>query len=111
MKSSELISQRALNLAGSPTLDLLSRVKALQAQGKQVLEYYIGEPDFGIPPNVAAAIKDAIEQGKTMYTHQAGIPELREAMDCGRLSITAAAMPLCSTAFRRLRKRRAKPKR
>ncbi len=80
MKSSELIAKRASGLEESPTLELLSRVKALQAQGKQVIEFYIGEPDFGIPPNVAEAIKDAIDQGKTTYTHQAGIPELREAI-------------------------------
>jgi len=80
MKISELISKRASKLAESPTLELLSRVKALQAQGQRVIEFYIGEPDFGIPPNVAEAIKDAIDQGKTTYTHQAGIPELREAI-------------------------------
>jgi len=80
MKNSKLISQRASGLAESPTLELLSRVKALQAQGQKISELYIGEPDFDIPPNVAEAIKDAIDQGKTTYTHQAGIPELREAI-------------------------------
>ncbi len=80
MKNTELIAKRAISMAESPTLALLARVTALQRQGKKVFEFHIGEPDFTIPPNVAAAIKRAIDEEKTCYTHQAGLAELREAI-------------------------------
>ena len=67
-------------LVESPTLALFARVNDIKAKGQDVIEFYIGEPDFGIPPNVASSIKDAIDLGKTNYTHQAGLPELREAI-------------------------------
>lgn len=80
MSVSSLISKRASKLAESPTLRLLAKVRELQARGQRVLEFHIGEPDSGIPPNVARAIKDALDRGETGYTHQAGLPELREAI-------------------------------
>jgi len=78
--SHPLLSLRARRLAESPTLGLLARVQGLQAQGRRVIGFHIGEPDFGIPPNVAEAMVRAIGEGRTTYTHQAGIPELRQAL-------------------------------
>ncbi len=75
-----LISKRAIRLAESPTLSLLAKVEAFKAKGREIFEFHIGEPDFTIPPNVAEAMKRAIDEGKTCYTHQAGLPELREAI-------------------------------
>ena len=80
MTPTRLISQRALGLAESPTLALLAQVEALAAQGRDVIGFHIGQPDFGIPPNVAEAIKTALDRGQTGYTHQAGIRPLREAL-------------------------------
>jgi aspartate/methionine/tyrosine aminotransferase len=75
-----LIANRAAKMAESPTLSLLAKVNAMKEQGKKIFEFHIGEPDFNIPPNVAEAMKRAIDQGKTGYTHQAGLPQLREAI-------------------------------
>jgi len=47
---------------------------------QNVLQLGVGEPDFTIAPNVAAAMKKAIDDRKTKYTPTAGIPELREAV-------------------------------
>ena len=80
MENRRLVAKRAMSMAESPTLALLARVEALKTQGKKVFEFHIGEPDFTIPPNVAGAIKRAIDQEKTCYTHQAGLLELREAI-------------------------------
>ena len=60
MKIYDLISKRVSRLAESPTLRLLAQVGELQAQGKKIFGFHIGEPDFDIPPNVAKAIKDAV---------------------------------------------------
>jgi len=76
----DLIANRALKMAESPTLSLLARVNAMKGQGKKIFEFHIGEPDFTIPPNVAEAMKRALDEGKTGYTHQAGLPELRGAI-------------------------------
>ncbi|HKI47695.1 MAG TPA: aminotransferase class I/II-fold pyridoxal phosphate-dependent enzyme [Desulfobacteria bacterium] len=76
----EIIAKRAVSMAESPTLSLLARVEALKAKGEKIFEFHIGEPDFTIPPNVAEAIKRALDQEKTGYTHQAGLPQLREAV-------------------------------
>jgi aspartate/methionine/tyrosine aminotransferase len=80
MSNNDLIAKRARAMAESPTLALLARVQELQARGQKVFEFHIGEPDFTIPPNVAEAIKRALDSGKTFYTHQAGLPEMREAI-------------------------------
>ncbi len=76
----ELIANRALSMAESPTLSLLAKVNAMKDQGKRIFEFHIGEPDFTVPPNVAEAMKCALDEGKTCYTHQAGLPQLREAI-------------------------------
>lgn len=80
MEKTRLISQRAARMAESPTLRLLAKATKLQSQGERVFQFHIGEPNIPIPPNVAEAMKKAIESGKTYYTHQAGLPELREAI-------------------------------
>lgn len=77
---SQILSDRVVRLADSPTLRLLAKVGELQARGKSIFEFHIGEPGFPIPPNVAEAIKEAVNRGRTTYTHQAGLPSLREAI-------------------------------
>lgn len=77
---SQILSDRVMRLADSPTLRLLATVCDLQAQGKTIFKFHIGEPSFRIPPNVAEAIKEAVDRGRTTYTHQAGLPALRETI-------------------------------
>ncbi len=50
----------------------------LRAEGKSVLNFTLGEPDFTTPEHICAAAKDAMNRGYTHYTSSAGIPELRE---------------------------------
>jgi aspartate aminotransferase len=58
------------------------RDKLLQAQasGKKVYRFESGDPSFSITPHVLKAIKKAAEEGRTHYTANAGIPELRKAI-------------------------------
>ena len=74
-------------MAESPTLSLLARVNALKAEGKEIIEFHIGEPDFTIPPNVTEAMKLALDRGKTSYTHQAGSPRIARS-HCPLLSFS-----------------------
>ncbi|MAW41761.1 MAG: aspartate aminotransferase [Phycisphaerae bacterium] len=73
-------SQRALDLEASATLALAARVKALRAEGKDVLGFSAGEPDLAPPLAAVAAVRQAIEEGKHGYEPVPGTPEAREAI-------------------------------
>ncbi|MDR1873311.1 MAG: pyridoxal phosphate-dependent aminotransferase [Deltaproteobacteria bacterium] len=74
------LSPRALAIPPSPTLDLDTQAKALKAQGLDVVNLSIGEPDYPTPANVCQAAIEAIKEGFTRYTPTAGIGPLREAI-------------------------------
>ena len=58
---------------------MLAEVNALARQGKDIISFCIGQPDFPAPDNVQEAAIRAIKGGKHGYTPSAGIDELREA--------------------------------
>jgi aspartate aminotransferase len=64
----------------SATLAISNLASELEAQGKDVVDLSVGEPDFPTPDNVVQAGKDAMDAGHTGYTPSSGIPELREAI-------------------------------
>ena len=59
---------------------ILARAKALQAQGRDIINLGIGAPDFRTPDNIVEAGKRAMEEGQHFYTPAKGIPELRQAV-------------------------------
>ena len=60
--------------------EVLARAKALEKQGKKILYFNIGEPDFPTAPNIIEAAKKALDAGYTHYVPSPGIPEVREAV-------------------------------
>jgi len=60
--------------------DVLSRARALEAQGRSIIHLEIGEPDFPTPPHIVEAAKRALDEGWTHYGPPQGLPELREAV-------------------------------
>lgn len=74
------LAQRVVQIAPSPTLAINAKAKSLKAQGVDVLNFSIGEPDFPTPPHICAAGKKAIDDGHTRYTAAPGIDELRQAI-------------------------------
>ena len=75
------ISQRIASIAESATLKVDAKAKALQAQGRPVISYAAGEPDFSTPSNVVDAASAAVLEPKNYrYTPAAGLPELKEAI-------------------------------
>lgn len=64
----------------SATLAVTGKAKALAAQGKNVISFGAGEPDFASPPSALEAAREAMVQGKTHYTASSGIPELKKAI-------------------------------
>jgi aspartate aminotransferase len=80
----ELIAQRILNLSESETLAMTRRSRELTAQGIDVINLSIGEPDFNTPENIKEAAIKAIHDNKTHYPPVPGYLELRKAI-CHKL--------------------------
>ena len=74
------INQRIKSLVGSSTLAITARAKELQAQGRDVVNFAGGEPDFDTPQDIKEAGIQAIQKGITKYTPSTGTQELREAI-------------------------------
>src|ERR1044071_334725 len=73
------ISKRAGSLGTENAFVVLAEVNALAHQGRDIISFCIGQPDFPAPENVQQAAIRAIKGGKHGYTPSAGIDELREA--------------------------------
>ncbi len=74
------VSQRAQAVPPSATIAVTSRAKEMKAQGKDVLGFAAGEPDFDTPDFIKEAAIQALKQGQTKYTPAAGTPALRKAI-------------------------------
>src|SRR3989344_7409570 len=75
-----MISKRVTNIAPSATLAIDSKAKQLKKEGKDVVIFGAGEPDFNTPENIKQAAKKAIDSNFTRYTPVGGIPELKKAV-------------------------------
>ena len=75
-----LLSDRIQTLSPSLTIAISSLARELKAQGKDILSFSAGEPDFGTPQRIKEEAIKAINDGFTQYTAVAGIPELLEAI-------------------------------
>jgi aspartate aminotransferase len=73
-------SQALRRIKPSPTVAITGMAKALKAEGKDVIELSVGEPDFDTPDNIKEAAYAAIRRGETKYTAVDGIPELKAAI-------------------------------
>jgi len=75
------ISTRIASIAESATLKVDAKAKSLQAQGRPVISFAAGEPDFATPAHIVEAALAAVKDPKNYrYTPAAGLPELREAV-------------------------------
>jgi aspartate aminotransferase len=74
------LSQRVLQMAESETLKMAAMARELKAQGHNVINLSLGEPDFDTPTHIKEAAKKALDEGITKYTPVAGLQELREAI-------------------------------
>ena len=73
------LSRRAESLGTENAFVVLAEVNALVREGKDIISFCIGQPDFPTPVNVQDAAIAAIRAGKHGYTPSAGIDELRAA--------------------------------
>ena len=73
-------ADRVQRVEPSATLAISNLSSELEAEGIDVVDLSVGEPDFPTPDNIVEAGKDAMDAGHTGYTSSNGIPELREAL-------------------------------
>ena len=73
-------ASRVERVEPSATLAISNKASQLEAEGKDVVDLSVGEPDFDTPENIKQAAKDALDAGHTGYTSSNGIPQLKEAI-------------------------------
>jgi len=73
-------SQRLLPVRPSPTLAITAKAKALRAEGKSIVNFAAGEPDFPVPTPAKEAMIRALNENFTRYTPTSGMPELKTAV-------------------------------
>src|SRR3977135_1172230 len=74
------LAARMAALGTETAFEVLARAKALEAQGKSIINLGIGQPDFATPPHIVEAGRKALADGHHGYTPANGIPGLREAV-------------------------------
>lgn len=79
-------ARRTNHLAPEGAYQVLAKAGELEAAGREIIHFEIGQPDYDTFSNVSLAGIKAITEGKTRYTHPSGVPSLREAIaaDAGR---------------------------
>ncbi|HEV8028848.1 MAG TPA: pyridoxal phosphate-dependent aminotransferase, partial [Stellaceae bacterium] len=74
------LSGRMGLLGTESAFEVLARAKALEAQGRSIINLGIGQPDFATPPHIVEAGRKALADGHHGYTPANGILPLREAV-------------------------------
>lgn len=74
------LSGRLAGLEESVTLAITAKARALKAEGKDIIGFGAGEPDFDTPENIKEAAIKAVKDGQTKYTAVGGINELKDAV-------------------------------
>lgn len=104
-------AQRLADIEPFHVVELLTRARQLEAEGRDIIHMEVGEPDFPTPEPIADAAVNAIKGGKTKYTEALGLPELRAAISdfyrqrygvsvpAGRIAITNGASGALNLAF------------
>lgn len=75
-----MLAERVRNIAPSATLAIDAKAKQLRKDGKDVVIFGAGEPDFNTPENIKLAAIKAVNSNITRYTPVGGIPELKKAV-------------------------------
>ncbi len=78
------VSDRLAALSPSETLAMSQKSNELKAQGFDVINLSVGEPDFNTPDHIKAAAKQAVDNNFSFYSPVPGYPALRNAI-CAKL--------------------------
>lgn len=76
----DLVAERMKDIPFSNIRRLFERVAQLNAQGRVLIPFYIGQPDFDTPDHIKQAAHAALDKGLTAYTSNYGLPALQQAI-------------------------------
>jgi len=105
------IASKFESIAPSFTLAINAAAKKMQEEGQDITSFGAGEPDFDTPQHIKDACVKALAEGKTKYTPETGIPELKSAIkekflkdngleyDVSQISVNCGAKHSCYNAI------------
>ncbi len=73
-----IFSDAAYRLKGQPMFKILSRIKELERNGRDIVHFEIGDPDFDTPKNITESAVKALRSGRTHYSDSMGDYDFRE---------------------------------
>ncbi len=68
------------NLSPFYVMEVLEHAKKLESEGRDIIHFEVGEPDFITPGEICESAIESIKSGETKYTESLGNPELRETI-------------------------------
>lgn len=74
------LAERIKRLGTENAFTTLAKINKLRAEGKDIISFSIGEPDFDTPRNIVDKCHEALDKGMTHYTGSQGMPEFRRAV-------------------------------
>ena len=74
------LSKKALQITPSVTLEISAKANEMKKNGKSIVSFGVGEPDFKTPEYIVRGCKEALDKGLTKYTPVAGTVDLKKAI-------------------------------
>ncbi len=74
------LSKSAYKIEGQPMFKLLDKAQRMEAQGKDIIHFELGDPDFNTPENIIEATVSSLRGGDTHYVNSMGLQEMRLAV-------------------------------
>jgi aspartate/methionine/tyrosine aminotransferase len=74
------LAARLKEMTGEGALEVFTRAKELERQGRSIIHLELGEPDYHAAAPVVDAVRTAVAAGRDRYTASRGLPQLREAV-------------------------------
>ena len=105
------LPERASDITPFLVMDILEKAKKMEAEGRDIVHFEVGEPDFSTPLCVREAAKSAIDRRETGYAPSLGLPQLRDAIsedyknrygvkvEAERVIITSGSSPALQMIF------------
>jgi len=75
-----MLSERVKKVQESGTMKMKELAGQKKAEGKKIISFTVGEPDFDTPKHIVEAAKKALDDGHTRYLDAPGLPALRQAI-------------------------------
>lgn len=93
MKNAAPLAMRMAEISAFEAVELFTKARELEAQGRSIIHMEVGEPDFSTPEPIIAVGMQALQHGNIHYTPALGVPILREAISQWYTTRYAVSVP------------------